>query len=272
MKKALVIFNPVSGYKKWGDVPALIKETLVKKNYEWTWYETKPKQDLVNVLQQVKNEGAIDRVIVSGGDGTVAETVRAMLETKTSAPLVIIPQGSANILAMTLGIPLLQPGRALKLGLEGTVRTLDVMHVNRKYYGVIAVGRGYDAFLMKETPRGLKRKMGLFAYAWIFLKTALFYRSQPYKLSIDGKRMEVVAKSIMVFNLFPFPFVPIKPHDGVLNILILTFKGKLLHLTGKTISIKAHKELSFQLDGEVLKSKAVSIETLPSKLKVMCKK
>ena len=267
MKKALVIFNPVSGYKKWGDVPALIKETLVKKNYEWTWYETKPKQDLTSLFTQ-----NYDRVIVSGGDGTVAETVRAMLETKTSVPLVIIPQGSANILAMTLGIPLLQPARALKLGLEGSARTLDVMHVNRKYYGVIAVGRGYDAFLMKETPRGLKRKMGLFAYAWVFLKTALFYRSQPYKLSIDGKRMEVVAKSIMVFNLFPFPFVPIKPHDGVLNILILTSKGKLMHHTGKTISIKAHKELSFQLDGEVLKSKAVSIETLPAKLKIMCKK
>lgn len=267
MKKALVIFNPVSGYKKWGDVPALIKETLVKKGYEWTWYETKPKQDLTTLFTQ-----KYDRVIVSGGDGTVAETVRALLETKTSAPLVIIPQGSANILAMTLGLPLLQPGRALKLGLEGSVRTLDVMHVNRKYYGVIAVGRGYDAFLMKETPRELKRKMGLFAYAWIFIKTAFFYRSQPYKLSIDGERMDVVAKSIMVFNLFPFPFVPIKPHDGVLNVLILTSKGKLLHYTGKTISIKAHKEQSFQLDGEVLKSKAVSIETLPSQLNVMCKK
>lgn len=271
MKRALVIFNPVSGYKKWRNIPILIQKTLTEKNYDWIWYETKPKQDLLELFKSQIERGEFDRIIVSGGDGTVAEAVGAMMAMKVKTPLVILPQGSANLVAMSLGLPLFQVKRALQLGLEGKPRILDVMQVNRKYYGVIAVGRGYDAFLVQETPRDLKRKMGLFAYAWIFIKTALFYRSQPYRLSVDGERTEVVAKSIMVFNLFPLPFLPIKPHDGVLNVLILTSKGKLIHHTGKTISIKAHKEFRFQVDGEVLKAKTINIETLPTQLSIMAK-
>lgn len=267
MKQALVIYNPVSGHKKWGDIAILLQDLLEKNGYGYTWYETKPKQNL-----ELLFEKKYDRVVVCGGDGTVAETVRAMLEAKVKTPLVVVPQGSANILALTLGLPMLQPGRALQMGLDGEPRMLDVMRVNRTHYGTIAVGRGYDAFLMQETPRELKRKLGLLAYAWVFLKTVFFYRSQPYKLTVDGERSTVFARSIVVFNLFPFPLVPIHPDDGLLNVLVLTSKGLLLHYTGKTISIKSPKELKFQLDGEVLKSKVVNIETLPAALNIVCKK
>ncbi|MFA6023997.1 MAG: diacylglycerol kinase family protein [Candidatus Gracilibacteria bacterium] len=267
MKKALVIFNPVSGHKKWGDTSALFQGILEKHGYDYTWYETRPNQDLLPLFKN-----PYDRVVVSGGDGTVAEVVRAMMETKAEMPLVVVPQGSGNLLALSLGIPLLQPGRALKMGLTGKPRSLDIMRINRTHYGTIAVGRGYDAFLMQETPRELKRKLGLLAYAWVFLKTALFYRPEPYKLTIDGQRSAVFARSIMVFNAFPFPLVPIRPDDGVLNILVLTSKGLLQHHKGKTISIKSPKEFKFQLDGEVLKGKVVTVETLPAALKIICKK
>jgi len=264
MKNALVIYNPVSGHKKWADVPAALQDTLKKNDYEWKWYETQPKQDLAPLFKE-----NYYRIVVCGGDGTVAEVVRAMMEAKVKTPLVVVPQGSANLLALTLGISLLQPGRALQAGLTGKPRVLDVMRVNRVHYGTIAVGRGYDAFLLQETPRQLKRKLGLLAYAWVFFKTVLFYHSQPYKITIDGQRHSVLARSVMVLNMLPFPLVPIRPDDGVLNVLILTSKGLLEHYTGKTISIKSPKELKFQLDGEVLKSKVVNIETLPAALTIL---
>lgn len=267
MKKALVIFNPVSGYKKWGDSAILLQDLLEKNGYEYTWYETKPKQNLAPLFTK-----KYDRIIVSGGDGTVADVLRAKLKAKVKTPLVVVPQGSGNLLAMSLGIPLLQPGRALELGLNGEARTLDVMRVNKSHYGTIAVGRGYDAFLMKETPRHLKRKLGLFAYAWVFFKTALFYRCQHYELTIDGAHHSVLARSIVVFNIFPFPLVPIRPDDGLLDVLVLTSRGLLEHHTAKKISIKSQKELEFQLDGEVLKSKVVNVEILPAALSIVCKK
>lgn len=267
MKKALVIFNPVSGYKKRGDVAILLQDLLEKNGYEYTWYETKPKQNLAPLFTK-----KYDRIVVSGGDGTVAEVLRAKLSANVKTPLVVVPQGSGNLLAMSLGIPLLQPGRALEMGLNGEARTLDVMRVNKTHYGTIAVGRGYDAFLMKETPRELKRKLGLFAYAWVFLKTALFYRCQPYELIVDGAHHSVTARSIMVFNIFPLRLIPIHPDDGLLDVLVLSSNGLLEHHTAKTVTIKSSKELEFQLDGEVLRSKVVNVEILPKALSIVCKK
>lgn len=267
MKKALVIFNPVSGKKKWRDVPTLMQDVLEKYGYDYTWYETKPSQNLKPLF-----ESKYDRIVVSGGDGTVAEVIKTMVQCGIKTPLVVVPQGSGNVLALTLGIPLLQPGRALELGINGEPQKLDLMCINKKYYGAIAVGRGYDAFLMRETPRELKRKLGLLAYAWVFLKTAFSYGSREFSLTIDGKTQTVLARSILVFNLFPLPFVPIRPHDGVLDIVVLSSKGLMEYFTGKKISIKSKKELEFQLDGEVLKSKAVNVEVLPSALSIVYKK
>ena len=47
---------------------------------------------------------------------------------------------------------MLQPRRALAMGLTEKPQMLDVMRINKRHYGVIAVGRGYDTFLMQETP------------------------------------------------------------------------------------------------------------------------
>lgn len=267
MKKALVIFNPVSGKKKWRDIPTTLQDSLEKYGYDYTWYETKPSQNLAPLFKH-----KYDRIVVSGGDGTVAEVIKTMVDCEIKTPLVVVPQGSGNVLALTLGIPLFQPGRALELGINGEPQKLDLMCINKRHYGAIAVGRGYDAFLMRETPRELKRKLGLFAYAWVFLKTALFYRPQEYTLCVDNEEYKVTARSILVFNLFPLPFVPIHPHDGVLDVVVLTSKGILEYYTGKKISIKSSKELEFQLDGEVLKSKVVNVEVLPSALSIVYKK
>lgn len=267
MKRALVIYNPVSGVKKWKNVPALIQETLHEHGYKWTWYDTKSKQNLAPLFSSGYN-----RVVVSGGDGTIAEVVKSMVHRHEKTPLVILPQGSGNLLARALGIPLMQPRRALTMGLTEKPQQLDVMRINKHHYGVIAVGRGYDTFLMQETPRALKRKLGLLAYLWTFIKTFLFYRSKPYKLTFDKKRIQVLAKFIMVFNILPVPLTSIRPNDGLLNTLILTSRGRIQSFTSKTVVIKAKKEQKFEVDGDVFRSKVISIEALPKALSIVFKK
>lgn len=262
MKKALVIYNPISGARKWRDVPALIQETLREHDYEWLWQDTQPNQDLRPFFQ-----GDFDRVVVAGGDGTIAEVVTVMIEQEMKIPLVALPQGSGNLLALALGIPILQIRKALELGLQEEGKLLDVMRVNKRRYGVIAVGRGYDAFLMQETPRALKRKLGFLAYFWVFLKTFFFYRSKPYKLTLDRRRVQVLAKFIMVFNLLPY--TKVDPQDGLLNTLVLTSRGRVLHFTSKNVVIKAKKEFKFQVDGEVCRGKVVNIEVRPRALSIV---
>lgn len=277
MKKALVIFNPMAGAKKLVDTRRVIEETLKKANYSYDFFETikAERQPLDQFLGK-----SYDRVIVSGGDGTVAEVTSFLISNKVKAPLIIIPQGTANILAISLGLPL-APKAALNRGLKSEGRPLDAMRVNGKYYGTIATGCGYDTVIMADTSRDMKRKIGFMAYIWTMLKTLFIYRTSPYRISVDGERYTVLAKTIMTFNILPLgnlgvtkPFLgtPIAPDDGLLNIFVLNprpirdffrFRKALRIMKGKEISISNKKERRYQIDGNVFKGKKVTIKVIP---------
>jgi len=277
MKKALVIYNPVAGKKKLLNTKRIIEASLKRAGYAFDFFETLPvkKQPFETFLDR-----SYDRIVVSGGDGTVAEVTSFMIHNQVKTPLVIIPQGSANILAVSLALPL-TPGLALRRGLKKEGRPLDAMKVNHKYYGMIAVGMGYDTLVMSKTPRSLKRKIGFFAYIWTILKTIAIYHPHPYKVTVDGTRVDLMAKTIMAFNILPLghlkisrPFLgtTISPTDGQLNLFslnprpvrtLLGFK-KLVHIFhGKKITIKSKKARRYQIDGNVFNGKTVSIEVLP---------
>lgn len=275
--QALVIYNPVAGQRKLLDTKRTIEKIMKEAGYGYDFFETVPvkKQPLEQFLGR-----NYDRIVVAGGDGTVAEVTSFMIQNKIRTPLVIIPEGSANILAVSLGLPL-TPGIALNHGLKSEGRALDAMKVNNKYYGMIATGLGYDTMVMSKTPRHLKRRFGFLAYLWTILTTMLIYHASPYKLTIDGKRETVMAKAIMTFNILPLghlkitkPFIgiPISPTDGLLNIFALNpkpvrnwlgFKRIVQIFSGKKITVKTKKARRYQIDGNVFKGRTVTIEVLP---------
>src|SRR5580698_2935226 len=67
--------------------------------------------------------GAVDVVAAVGGDGTMNATAPALLE--TGLPLLVIPAGTGNDLARTLGIPL-DPREAVRLLRDGAPRRIDI--------------------------------------------------------------------------------------------------------------------------------------------------
>ncbi len=255
----LVVYNPVSGAKQWKSGPEKIKRLLKKQGAEVTWFETQARahQDFSSVEGQ-----RFDRVLICGGDGTIAEVVTWMLKTGLKSPIALLPQGSANVLATSLGLRFVTLEGALKNAITGSAKPLDVMHVNRSRMALIAVGRGYDAFLMKETHRHSKRRWGPLAYFWTFLKTFLVYRSKPYILTIDGQRHYLTAKVIVAVNVAPVPEILLSSRDGKVTVFAMGRRFRLQAWTGQRIDIKAKEEITFQLDGEVFKNKTVSIEVL----------
>ncbi len=283
MKKALVIYNPAAGAKKLIDGRKIIEDTLKKEGYVYDFHQTSKsdKDPFKKYLGKKYN-----RIIVAGGDGTVAEVTSFIIHNKIKVPLIILPRGSANLLAVSLKIPL-NLRRALLNGLRKEGKFLDAMKINKKYYGMIATGCGYDTLLMKQTTRKLKRKIGVLAYFWTILKTIFVYRGKPYSLYIDGKRERVVAKTIMAFNIAPLSNLNITaqligckilPDDGLLNILafnprpirdFLKFKKAMTIYGGREISIKARKESNFQIDGTVFKGKSISIKVMPKAIRIV---
>lgn len=102
-KRAKLIFNPVAGANQ--ESPLRLMEVL-KEMQAWKFvpepYLTEPDSDLYEVVRDAIARG-IRLFAVCGGDGTVSAVARAMIDTK--ATLGIIPTGTQNNVAFSLGIP-----------------------------------------------------------------------------------------------------------------------------------------------------------------------
>ncbi len=88
-----------------------------------------------------------DRVVVVGGDGSVQDVVNGLLAAGASIPLGIVPAGSGNDLARSLGLPR-DPGAALEIALGGRLETIDAGSARGsagERWFVSAAGVGFDA-------------------------------------------------------------------------------------------------------------------------------
>ncbi len=115
-------------------------------------------------------EGA-DVVCALGGDGTVRAVAEALAGTRT--PLGLLPSGTGNLLARTMGLPLADLEAGLDVALGGQNLRVDVgrLRAERPAEGaatdhvfVVMAGLGFDAAIMATTDDELKAKVGWPAY------------------------------------------------------------------------------------------------------------
>jgi diacylglycerol kinase (ATP) len=133
----------------------------------------------------------VDLVIAAGGDGTVHQTAWQLIE--TGIPLAILPLGTANNLARSLGFT------------ESVYEILQSLHCGKSRpfdIGVARSGSQTDYFLeaaggglfadyfpaakANET-KGASPEEELKAHLSLLRELALDYRARPWKISIDGK-------------------------------------------------------------------------------------
>ena len=105
------------------------------------WYEIPKSRKAPKRAKLALEEGA-DLVMVWGGDGTVQRCVDALAG--SGVPIAIIPAGTANLFASNLGIPK-DIAKAVRIGLHGERRPIDVGRINGERFAVMA-GTGLDAF------------------------------------------------------------------------------------------------------------------------------
>ena len=137
-----------------------------------------------------------DLAIVGGGDGTLNCTAGAIME--TGMPLGILPLGTANDLARTLGIAP-DPVAAAKVIVAGHTRTIDVGEVNgRAFFNVASIG--FSADLARELTAELKKRWGTLGYA--MASARLLARMRPFTAFIehDGVTEKVKTVQISVGN------------------------------------------------------------------------
>ena len=125
---------------------------------------------------------AIDRapmVIIGGGDGTLSETIDYFLGTQTV--FAVLPLGTANSFARTLGIPLDLPG-AVDVIANGVPRAVDLAAINGDYF-LNNAALGLAPVVAETVPQGLKKSFGRLGYLlWAGWSAASF---KAFRLKIE---------------------------------------------------------------------------------------
>lgn len=139
-----------------------------------------------------------DIVAAVGGDGTVRDVAAGLSGSAT--PLAIVPNGTANVLASDLGIPV-RLANAVDLLREGAYTVpLDLGEVNGEPF-VLNVGAGYAARLILDTPHSWKRRVGFFAYLPAAVRATFARDRARTTIVVDGdQRYDGRVQMIFVAN------------------------------------------------------------------------
>ncbi len=135
---------------------------------------------------------AFELAIICGGDGTINSAARGLL--LTGLPMGLLPMGTANDLARTLGIPE-DLGRAADVIIAGHRKRVDLGEVNgHPFFNVASIG------LSAELARGLtadaKKRWGKLGYALAALK--VLARARAFRATIASPTGEARVKTLQI--------------------------------------------------------------------------
>jgi YegS/Rv2252/BmrU family lipid kinase len=149
---------------------------------------------LPNIIREHRDR--VDLVIVGGGDGTLNAAVEGLVDTQL--PLGILPLGTANDLARTLGIPNTLP-EACRVVAAGKQQYIDLGWVNGKYFFNVA-SMGLSVQINRRLTKEVKRRWGVFAYAATAIKVLLKTRPFTAEIQMGDRREQVRTVQIAVGN------------------------------------------------------------------------
>jgi YegS/Rv2252/BmrU family lipid kinase len=297
VKNIHVIINPASGQ----DYPILntLNHIFSKGGVEWDVSLTKQAGD-GRKLAELAAEKGVDTLAVYGGDGTVVEAASGLVG--TDIPLAILPGGTANMLALELGIPkkLAEAGQLI-INEESQLRPVDMGLLDDSHYFINRIGVGLDAEMIQATTRELKDKFGVAAYVlggFLALKKPVKAR---YRLTLDSQEIDREGVFCLISNTGKIGISDLKTFknmdagDGLLDVIIFqnthlrTIRSRLInsvhpkrtaeeekaeiwpvdHWQAKHIMVRADPPQLMHIDGDVSGQTPNKIEVIPQAVRIL---
>ncbi|AMM51942.1 diacylglycerol kinase [Rufibacter sp. DG15C] len=287
-QKVCFILNPKSGTKSGVDVPALIEQGLDMERWEPCLLLTEYAGHATILARQAAEEGT--RLVVAvGGDGTVNEVARGLLNTSTA--LGILPKGSGNGLARHLKIPLKLP-QALELINKATFHHIDSCAINGHPFFCTS-GIGFDGLVSSAFAKSVKR--GLTSYVQLVIKEFRAYFAQEATVRVNDRELSSEFFVIAFANAaqygndaFIAPMADIQ--DGLLDVCLIRHVGLIQALqlgyglmtktiatsslaefhTCATVQVQSKEPQHFHADGEYIgQATEFEVKLFPKSLEVV---
>jgi YegS/Rv2252/BmrU family lipid kinase len=187
-RRALVIVNRSA--RQGEDQSAAIREALRDLDIECLQGSPGESEGLSQLV--LRHQSEIDLVVLGGGDGTLNAAVEGLVQAQL--PVGVVPLGTANDLARTLGLPT-DLHEACRVIAGGRTRRIDLGQVNDKYFFNVAT-IGIGVAITRRLSSEAKRSWGPFAYAMTALQT--IWRARPFRAELRAGGQAIPIKTIQI--------------------------------------------------------------------------
>ncbi|QGP80938.1 diacylglycerol/lipid kinase family protein [Sphingobium sp. CAP-1] len=233
-------------------------------------------------------ESGAPMVIVGGGDGSMSGTVDELVG--RNIVFGVLPLGTANSFARTLGLPLDLDG-AVRAIATGQRRRVDLGMIDRDYF-VNAASLGLSPMIGQTVPHKLKRYLGRIGYLLWALKCSIGFRA--FRLTIDDGTSErrLWSTEVRILNGPYHGGVELSDHadvdtgEIVVQAVVGRSKPRLAwdwyakffklrdrdahteEFHGASFRIACHPPQKISIDGEVLAKTPVTVRIAPGAVEV----
>lgn len=230
-------------------------------------------------------------VVAAGGDGTLRTVADGLVG--TGMPLGLLPMGTENVLARSVGVPLDLEGACRHL-VRCPVRTMDAGLIGDRHFLCFA-GIGFDAQVVEAVDMQAKETLGSMAYVAAAFGAAWKHRDlvPRVRLTVDGRTAEHEFWLILIGNI-PMYGGQLRltpracPRDGLLDVCVFQrtdMPGSLrqwmaaamgahaelpdvAYYLGREITVETEPAIPYQVDGDSGGLTPCTVQVVPAGLRV----
>jgi len=233
-----------------------------------------------------------DRIVAAGGDGTVSEIASALLEAEADVECGLLPSGTGNDLARSLGIPV-SPVVAAELLSAGRAARIDAIHAvagdaGTEIHAWNAIVGGFGGRISDRLTPGIRRRWRSFAYLRVAIADLAELRPHRVVLEIDGREKEEDLLMLVIANgRYAGGGIPFSPKgsidDGWMDVVTIrampvlglaalvprVLSGRHLtcpggeHVRARSLKVEADPGFGYNVDGETWLDGDASFEIRP---------
>ena len=275
MKKLLFLYNTHAGKGLLKSRLAAVQDALAAAGWDVTIHPTQGAGDATAVA--AARAGEFDRIVCSGGDGTLHEVVAGLMGLENRPEVGYIPAGTTNDFAKNLNLPLDSLTDLAVTAVTGVPCTHDMGRFNGQPFLYVAA---FGAFteIAYSTPQKNKNLLGYNAYVLEVVKSLSSIKPYHIKVESEDQTIEgdylygMVSNTTSVGRFRNFP--PGNPDlsDGLLEVTLISpvrdvkdveelsrallmtdpsiLNSMLTTFPARKVKITAANELLWTLDGE----------------------
>ncbi|MEQ8268928.1 MAG: diacylglycerol kinase family lipid kinase [Parvibaculum sp.] len=204
-----IILNPTAGARRRSLLDAVVGR-LRAAGADVTVELTTAPGHATDLARAAARSGKADVIVAAGGDGTINEVARGLLG--QGVPLGILPLGTANVLAIEIGLrPRAEDVASMLLG--GPAELIGTGLVQGKIF-LMMVGIGFDGEIVHGIDPRLKRLWGKGAFIWSGLKVWARGPAHGIRLNVDGKEKHAAWAIVVNGRHYAGPFV-LAPDENI---------------------------------------------------------